>query len=52
MKRKAQRTGRVVRVSNASMRSWTLTPPKITVHRCPNGKMVAVKCTGQVIWEK
>lgn len=43
---------RKVRKSSASVRSWMITAPRITVHRTPKGKLVAVKCTGETIWEK
>lgn len=41
-----------MRKSGVSVRSWMITAPRITVHRRPNGKMVAVKYTGKTIWEK
>jgi len=43
---------RIVRSSSVDVRSWMVRPPTITIHRTPNGKLVAVKCTGETVWEK
>jgi len=40
-----------VRKSGVDVRSWMLTAPRITIHRTPKGKLVAVKSNGAVIWE-